>query len=644
VTTPLQQVRRTRAALVAITVAQAALWALAAELLTHAALVSSVGPSAIEVPLVVAVGLIVAAGIVWRGRAAWSLERSALWVEARAPELEYALVTAIDPRAAHVVPELTRVIERVDVGRLVRRAALRDAAWAVAAVVIGVALAAVAPARGRTSDGRRGAHGPAAIPARSRLVPLTARVIEPAYAGRPVRAVREPATIEALVGSAIELAGRGAGDGLRAVVGADSVAIATSADGWSARLVMPGKSSAVRLRDRGYERVVGLDPVTDEPPAVTLTQPSRDSTLRSASGALELDALASDDIGLRDGHFEVIISSGDQEGSFRSAERRIGGVAFADARRAPMHARLDLAALGLTPGGLLSIRAVARDGNTVTGPGVGASETRTFRLAKSEEYDSVAVEGAPPPTLDSAYLSQRMVVLQTRALMARASRMPRDTVVHRSKSLGDKEEQLRGEVQSLLHGPGDEDEGGGGPVLLPEWQHALFDTAYQALADAAGKLNVADTRAALGPELVALRVLDRARVAKRIYLRGAPPTIVVNTERVRLTGTEKAHATPRPPGPARDTAAMTAIAAVARLEAIARLADSAPAAAADSVTLLRADVVGTWPAAGAALGESAAALRAHRDASAALARARRAIVGPARVDAAPPRAWDGGSE
>jgi hypothetical protein len=128
-------------------------------------------------------------------------------------------------------------------------------------------------------------------------------------------------------------------------------------------------------------------------------------------------------------------------------------------------------------------------------------------------------------------------------------------------------------------------------------------------------------------------------VAARVYVRGAPPSIVVNTDRVRLAGTEKANAGPRLPTPS-DTAARVAM---ARLEAAAQLAERTPMAAADSMVLLRAAVLGRWPAGGAALGDAVTALRAHQDPASALARARRAIVGSPAVNQSSSM-WDGGTE
>jgi hypothetical protein len=145
---------------------------------------------------------------------------------------------------------------------------------------------------------------------------------------------------------------------------------------------------------------------------------------------------------------------------------------------------------------------------------------------------------------------------------------------------------------------------------------------------------------ALAPELVALRVLDRARAGNRVYVRGGAPTLVVNTARVRLTGQDKPDAGPRTAEPATDTAAL---AAISRLDTIAQLARNTPVAAADSIVVLRLAVTGTWPSAAVALEDAVLALRASRDPAASLARARRVIAG-APVVVRGLSAWDGGGE
>src|SRR5581483_11699660 len=194
-------------------------------------------------------------------------------------------------------------------------------------------------------------------------------------------------------------------------------------------------------------------------------------------------------------YFEIIITGGEEEsGGVRGRTLTIGRSSLGDARTAMLRTTLAFNTLGLHPGDVISIRAIARDGNTVTGPGVGTSDTRTFRLATSQEYDSTTVTPAPPSAADSAYMTQRMIVLATQALLGRMRRRPpvaRDTVVQGSARLADRQEALRARVYELL----------------------------------------------------ALGVLDSVRaMQRRYYLRGQPPTIVVNIPRVRLTGTEKPNA------------------------------------------------------------------------------------------------------
>jgi hypothetical protein len=623
-------------------VAQSVLWAIAAALAVYATM-RFPGDNT-ELPRVAAVctWAVVATAMMWHGRAAWSAEQTALWIETRAPELQYALVTAIEPRAASVSHELARSAAGVNIRGMVLRAAARAVLRSGAGVVAGVVLLLALPPGGASRAASAGTPKPAAASS-SRLLGLVARVTPPAYARQPAREIRDPVVITALVGSAIELSGHGTAAGLRATTGEDSLAVSPLSgpgDGarWMLRVTMPAHAAVMRIRDRAYERVVELDAVPDNPPTIVLDQPLRDSTLRVARGVLRLGARATDDIGLRDGYFELIISAGNQEGSYHSVERRIGTVALADAPGASLASEIDLASLGLAPGGRLSVRAVVRDDNAMGRPGAGTSETRTFRIAAPGEYDSLAVEPGAPPPVDSAEMTQRMVVVRTQALRRDALRLGKDTAAGRAEMLSQQEERLSERVQSLLNGQ-DEDEGGG-PLVLPDWQRPLFDTALRALGDAAAQLHAVRLVSALVPELLALRVLDSARTGNRLYLRGGAPVVVVNTARVRLTGHDKPDAGPRTPEPPAGTAALVA---AGRLESIAVLAGHAPGAAADSIAVFRVAIGSMWPSAAAALGDAAVALRAGRDPGSSLVRARRAIAGSPSVAQGLP-AWDGGSQ
>src|SRR6185312_9900950 len=100
------------------------------------------------------------------------------------------------------------------------------------------------------------------------------------------------------------------------------------------------------------------------------------------------------DFGIASAAFEYIVSSG--EGETFTFKSGVLGETQPNAKTSTISATLALEALGLKPGDVVDLRAVAHDANDVTGPGVGASDTRTIRIARPGEYDSVAVEPAAP--------------------------------------------------------------------------------------------------------------------------------------------------------------------------------------------------------------------------------------------------------
>jgi hypothetical protein len=442
---------------------------------------------------------------------------------------------------------------------------------------------------------------------------------------------------------------------------------------------MPSAPTLLRFDDATHSRLVILQPVADAPPTVDLLAPARDTVLRlpddsgsrrvpgptvSPRDTMTLAARVADDIGLADGGFEVILSSGEEgSGGVQARTLRVGTATWAGApRAAELHARLALSTLALAPGVVISVRAVARDGNTIGGPGVGASETRTWRVATRHEGDSLAIDAAPPPPLDTGALSQRAVVIATRALLRRISRAPhppRDTIVRAAGRLGDDERTLAARIDGVLNGPqsGDDDDrvAGHGATLPPD-EHRLLDTAAAALGDAARSLAIAEPAAALPRELRALSALDSARaLVRRLYLRGQPPTLVVDVPRVRLTGTGIPTTALTVPAASTDGTArlgrrlgavIAAWAALPSPNASARpsaraVTDSADrraqrVAVIDSLTVLRLDALTSNPAAAAALGDAVDRLRAGGDAAPALSRARQAVHTTVAADTA---AW-----
>jgi hypothetical protein len=160
--------------------------------------------------------------------------------------------------------------------------------------------------------------------------------------------------------------------------------------------------------------------------------------------------------------------------------------------------------------------------------------------------------------------------------------------------------------------------------------------AYNAMWEASRELDQGETGRALPPMRRALEAIQRARQAERIYLRGKAPAVVVDLARVRLTGKETGSPSARVArGPADPAAARRA----ERLTAAIEMASRTPAAAIDSLVLLRIESLDVAPSLAAAVADAIEALRGGNDATALLARARRVAEGGVRRGAV--GAWSG---
>jgi hypothetical protein len=683
--TPQERVRRTRAVLLSLVAARAALWGAAAGagVIGGAALFDLLVDLSREARRLVTPLAWVAAGVVmlvllWQGRRTRSLISTALWIEERVPSLQYALVTALEPAAEAVAPLLARDVERNRweseiLPRALARAALPPlAALAVASVMLlalprGIVARVRAP---RTGDAI-GRPEIARTRAASRLSPLVARVIPPAYTALGPTSADDPHTIQGLVGSRVELEGQGLGEGITAMLGDARIAATARRSLWQLAVTMPSSPVALRLFDREFERLIVLDAQPDSTPVITMLAPTRDTILRAPTGRITVRGDARDALGLASTWLEYIVSSGQGE-SFRFRSGILARRAHRGARSATIETVLTIDSLRLGPGDVVHVRLVARDRNPARGAGTGASETRVVRIARLGEYDSVAVEGAPPPEADTSAISQRMLILLTEALVRREPRLSRDTVVRESRALGvdqsrlrrrvgeiifsrltgeegaehsHEEEQQRGEMtaEELLraaeeateHGAGEPLDFAGGESPVVAINRPLLE-AYNAMWSAAGELNIGAPRRALPHMYAALAAIERARQAERVYLRGRPAAVVVDVNRARLAGKRDS----LPPAARTPVSATTSPSPAHRFAAAARLLTHDRQAAVDSLMLLRLELLDSSPAGAAALGDLVAALREGRELAPALARARSAVAGPPRRQDAM-RPWGG---
>lgn len=662
--TPIERVRRTRRLLGIGALLQSAGWGMAVSLGTLAvfSFAALLDPrlarnTTWQIWSAVAAGAVVAAALLWRSRHLLSLGRVALWIEERVPSLHYSLVTALETGNPGFREGIERTVARQNFAGITRSALVKGAAPAVAAAILAFALLYVSPSPafgggGLFSRVSAGSRAPG-IPAGSRLEGLEVEVTPPAYARERIIRLDDPSSIAALAGSRITVRGEGSSAGLTGESGAAHLSFRTTGGDWTTTLTMPQKPAALTLRDRDFERILVLEPRPDNPPRIVLTSPERDSTLRVPQLVLRMNATASDDVGLAGAYFEYLISSGSGE-IFSARTITTSIVQFDGARRGSLSATLDLATLKLGQGDVVSIRAITQDGNTLTGPGLATSDTRTYRIARADEYDSVAVDPAGPTPVDSSAMSQRMLIQMTEKLVREQKGLTRQELVKRSTEIGDLEDRIRKRVHEILF----EQEGGedehGGPGAPADAEHIPEDhahseeavpvgspdllVAYNALWEAVRSLQIAEPEPALPPMRVALKALDRARLANRMYLRGLPPKVIVDIARVRMTGKDKGSASRRTPLTRSDSARMRI---ERRFDAAIDLLQSRPEEAIRAFTLVQVDALATSPAFASAVGEAVEAMKRGRDATLPLLRARRALSGEPSSSPGLP-SWSGG--
>lgn len=597
--------------------------------------------------IALAIGLLSGCWVLWRGRYVLSKRRVALWMEERHPPLQYALVTASDPLVTIDKRELESAIDHSNIDTFLRPAVLTPVIYAGVAlsVMAGAFAAALTLASGRSAivvhDALQKIRVSTPVP--NRLLGLSVRVKPPAYTSRDVLTLADPSAVTALIGSNVTLLGNGKPVGIVARLGDRGVEVNSVGRKWTVKFVVPAEATTISLTDRSYDRVLAIIPVVDRPPTVVLTEPTRDTVWRHVpGGSIDFSARAADDVGLSSGHIEYTVTIGSGE-IFKSRTTSLGDVKFGNESSGQLHASIALQQLGLTEGAILSVRAVVSDNNALTGPSTSTSDTRTFRVARADEYDSLAVEAAPSPPTERSLLTQRMLVVSAESLLKkRPSLAPHDYVVS-SGHVGADQADLRKKVYNILY---EQDEAGGnGGVegddeeLDPQLvlNHDLKQ-AYDAMWDAERSLNIGEINIALPFMRTAASALDRARLANRLYLRGRTPRVVVNIEKVRLTGKDKGQQnTAAGKRPRADT---TSAQLNRALDAALAIAASDPPHFIDALIRLRAQSTTTNPAFATSLGEAVDALRAGKDARLALARARRALLGAPRVGD-PSLPWNG---
>ncbi len=588
------------------------------------------------VPAVLFLGVAAAAVVVWFGRNARSLARVALFLEERLPSLNYTLAAVVQPSggpSAEVLAVLERSAARVDIRPTIRRTALR-ATLVPVGVALGLTLAAALVPSGtmerlispRVGDVLlRAGTGTAALLG-SRLSPIAVHVTEPAYAGRERPALENPASVAALVGSTVDIRGRGAAAGLLdsmgAMLGMDSTGtrmkVSAVGDTWNLPVRMPAEPMVVRLFDRSHDRLLVLEPVPDEPPTVLLSKPSGDTLYLEPKGRIDLDAELNDDIGLARAEFEMMYTSGGGE-RFETTITTFMRTRLNGRRAGRLQGAILLDTMKLHPGDVLHIRAIAWDANDVTGPGRGESETRTIRINDPRQPLDVKITAARAAAIDTTILSQRMLIMRAETLLVKRPQLEPEDYTSQSLRLGVQQGALRGRVESIIF----ELENVEGVGFVGNTPSSLvLREAAEEMRTAERELSIAQVPIALVHMRNALRLLERIRDANRYWIRGLLTTDPVDVDRIRMTGRDPVNVRDRV---ARQQAGDARKSLLLRLDRAVELAEADGAAASDSLQLIYAAALTQARDIAEPLGSAIQSLLRGEDATDALVATRRRL-------------------
>src|SRR5688572_11461677 len=481
---------------------------------------------------------------------------------------------------------------------------------ALLVLIVGAGLLVAVMVRPAVLDGVRPiADAPQGAPSVGRV---EVTVVPPAYSGMRTTTAVNPPTIEALVGSRIELRVEANAStirietlsGLREAPSRDTAFRATivaESDGFIA--IEPLDSAGVP----GQRALMGLSVTPDRAPRVTLASPGRDLFFSTVPGTLPVTVNAEDDLALASLRLRYTAVSGSGE-RFTFIERDVPvNVSATTTREWTARGTWRLDSLELAPGDLVVYRAVATDRR----PGAPPVESESY-VIEVVTPGAVAAEGfAADDQRDRYAVSQQMVILKTERLLARRTRLPADSVAAESRLLAAEQRQVRAEFVFMMGGElEDLAAETGGTLELNEVAEAEAEDdllagrqqnqgrvemmrAIRAMSRASTALTSANLDQALIAERAALDNLMRAFARSRFILRALTQRERIDLER-RLSGSLALTAGVR--GPAVEAEPAARVVALRRL-----MAELAAMSSGDSdavrgtrateaaLTLLRAD-------------------------------------------------------
>jgi hypothetical protein len=477
----------------------------------------------------------------------------AAFVERRVPASRNVILTAseLDADASSYVATLVRrraaaVASEVDVPSLVPARNAGIAFIATFAFWLVVVAHGGSPISLSTRPLTIGASGPSVEAIDIVLTP-------PSYAGAASKTLHDPARVDALVGSRLELRVRAhadsvalqtlsSGGALRSQNGAFVGSVVATTDGFLA--VEPRLAAK-----RGARRLIGLTVRADAAPRVAIKTPGHDVRLPDGHRTLDIAIDADDDIGLASLRLRYTKVSGSGE-RFTFSEGDVPiTVTRADARHWAAHASWKLDPLELGPGDMVVYRAIAADQR----PDAAPTESDSYIAEVASVGGEAAAGFAVDPEQDRYAVSQQMVILKTERLLARRPTMSAQDYASEAQELAAEQRKVRAEFVFMLGGEladapdptssmtelNEEAEAEGESDILAGRNanagHVALLRAIRAMSRAASSLTTADLDPALPYERDALTQLESAFSHSRILLRALSTREKLDLSR-RLTG------------------------------------------------------------------------------------------------------------
>ena len=253
-------------------------------------------------------------------------------------------------------------------------------------------------------------------------------------------------------------------------------------------------------------RLQRIDVVADQAPQIRVIEPERSlALLENKQAQWSLAFEASDDFGLGAAQLQIILAQGSGENiSVRARSLDLHGTG--STRRRSYRRRLDLAALGFAVGDDLVVRLAISDKRAPT-----AQTTRSasfiLRWPADAGAEAIGVEAMVRRTLPAYLRSQRQIIVESEALLAKRSKLAGDEYRKRSDEIGVDQRILRLRYGQFL---GEESEGGrkaptppvNGAAAAPADEHQDADTgASAALVESYGHAHdIAEAATLLDPE------------------------------------------------------------------------------------------------------------------------------------------------